>query len=294
MGQRTPSYMVHDGFRMPMGFPVEGFDSALRYEPHPDDVLISTYPKCGTTWMQNIVWLIVNKGEPLGANQRMTDAIPHIEEVGKEAVEALPVPRLIKTHLPRAMMPLHASARTIYVMRNPFDCAVSFYHHTRGFVHHYDFAQGTFDDYFDCFVTGEVDFGDYFENVLSWFVERSKTNFLFLTYEQMSADARGTIETVGRFLGPELGAAVEDAAILERIVAHSSFSSMSKDQLRWSSERAKGMPEFVRKGEVGDWRNHFSQAQARRMLERIEKTPGADALCQQWPDIMASVADYAT
>ena len=52
---------------------------------------------------------------------------------------------MIKTHLPFAMTPWHDEALYVYVARNPFDCAVSFYHHTRGFPQHYRFADGTFD-----------------------------------------------------------------------------------------------------------------------------------------------------
>ena len=202
MTLQKPRYTVHGELRMPGGFPVKGFDSALRFTFAAGDILISTYPKCGTTWMQHIVWLILHRGEPLGAQQRMTDVIPHLEEVGCEVAESLPAPRTIKTHLPRAMVSLHPQTRVIYVMRNPFDCAVSFYHHTRGFVRHYDFAEGTFADYFECFVAGEVDFGDYFENVLSWFGERQNSNVLAITYEQMIANPRAAVIAVGEFLGP--------------------------------------------------------------------------------------------
>jgi hypothetical protein len=278
---------MHDGFRMPMGFPVENFNSALTYEARPNDVFISTYPKCGTTWMQHMVWLILHQGEPLSPDMTMTQAIPHLEEVGAQVVGRLPDPRVIKTHLPFERTPHNAAARFIYVVRNPFDCAVSFYHHTRGFVKHYDFADGTFDDYFECFVNGAVDFGDYFENVLSWFAHIDDENFLLVTYEQMSVDSAGAAKLVGEFLGGQAGEVVNDASTLAKIVQHSSFENMAKDQQRWSGKRPDGMPSFVRKGVVGDWLNHFSPAHTRRMLARIDTTPGAVALACLWPDVMA-------
>ena len=288
-----PSYIDHDGFRMPKGFPVAGFVSGLTYQPRAADILISTYPKCGTTWMQHIVWLILNHGEPLAATVKMTDVIPHLEEVGSGFVERLPGPRVIKTHLTHALCPSHPEMKVIYVTRNPFDCAVSFYHHTRGFPQHYAFEEGTFEDYFECFVAGEVDFGDYFENVGSWLDHVDEPNYLFLTYEQMKADPRAAVQAVGAFLGPELGAAVDDAAALERILDHSSFASMRKDQLRWSSKRPDDMPSFVRKGVVGDWANHFSPEQTGRLLARLDDSPHAARLRALWPEIIEGAASFA-
>lgn len=288
-----PSYTLHDGFRMPMGFPVDEFHSALTYQVRPTDIFISTYPKCGTTWMQHIVWLILNHGEPLPADEKMTSAIPHLEEVGAEFIETLPEPRVIKTHLPFEMTPGHPQARVIYVTRNPFDCAVSFFHHTRGFVRHYDFAEGCFEDYLACFLAGEVDFGDYFTNVPSWLAHREAPNFLFLTYEQMRADPGAAVIAVGEFLGPELGGAVYDRRILDRILDHSSFSSMQRDQLRWASERPEGMPDFVRKGVVGDWMNHFTPDGARAMLRRIEGSSSGTELAALWPEVISSAREFA-
>ena len=283
---RTPAYTLHDGFRMPKGFPVEGFVSGLTYRARPEDIFVSTYPKCGTTWMQHIVHLVLQRGEPLAADRRLTEAIPHLEEVGSRFVETLPEPRVIKTHLPFAMTPWHPQARYVYVARNPFDCVVSFFHHTRGFPQHYDFADGTFDDYFECFLAGEVDFGDYCENVGSWYARRDDDNLLLLTYERMLADPRGALVAVGEFLGPR-GAAVREAGVLDAILHHSSFAAMSRDQDRWSSRRPQGMPPFVRKGIVGDWATHLSPAQARRLAARLTSHgAGLEAL---WPEVLESV-----
>ena len=277
-----PSYVHHEGFRMPVGFPLEAFSSALAYHAAPDDIFISTYPKCGTTWVQNIVYLILHDGVPLPAHKTMTMEIPHLEEVGAVTVQALPRPRCIKTHLPYSMTPHHEEARYIYVARNPFDCAVSFYHHTRGFTRHYNFSEGTFDDFFECFVAGEVDFGDYFDNLMSWYAHRDDSSILFLTYEAMKSDTRAAVKSIGEFLG---AASVDDETVMADILNHSSFESMSENQDRWSSRRAEGMPAFIRKGIVGDWMNHFSPQQTRRLLERFLTMAGSTTLESLWPEI---------
>jgi hypothetical protein len=285
---RKPRYTVHGGFLMPMGFPVEGFDSGQRYAAEAGDVFVATYPKCGTTWTQFIVYLLLRRGEPLPPGVGINDVFPHLEEVGEHAVRALPRPRLIKTHLPFERTPWHAGARYIYVARNPFDCAVSFFHHTRGFVKHYDFADGTFDDFFECFVRGEVDFGDYFDHLLSWLPRRDAPNVLFLTYEEMLADPRAAVVAIGEFVGGGAASAAADAAVVSRVVEQSSFDSMRRDQRRWSSQRPADMPEFVRKGVVGDWANHFGAEQARRLGERfVERTRGTRAQ-GLWPEVVAA------
>jgi hypothetical protein len=201
MTRRAPRYQVVEGFRLPLDFPRDGYLTGRRYVPEPGDIFVSTYPKCGTTWVQHIVYLLLNDGEALRPDVSLTDVFPHLEEAGREAVAALPKPRLIKTHLPLAMTPWAESARYVYVARNPFDCAVSFYHHTRGFVKHYDFAEGTFEDFFECFIRGEVDFGDYFDHLVPWHAERGKPNVCFLTYEALKRDPRPEILRIARFLG---------------------------------------------------------------------------------------------
>lgn len=283
---KTPHYASHDGFLLPLGFPVEGLASGLSYQAAASDVFVSTYPKCGTTWMQHIVWLLAHGGRPLGADERMTEAFPHLEEVGRELVERLPAPRLIKTHLRFEMTPQHPQARYVWVARNPFDCAVSFFHHTRGFVQHYDFADGTFDDYFECFIEGRIDFGSYFEHLASWGARRDEPNLLFTTFEAMRADPRAAVMQVGRFLGGPFEASVDDPAVLERVLEHSSFASMREDQQRWSSARPVDAPPFVRKGVVGDWESCFSSEQAHRLLAKLEACTAGTWMADLWPDTL--------
>ena len=286
---RKPRYNEEGALRMPIGFPPEGLASALEYSAESDDIFVSAYPKCGTTWLQNIVYLIMHDGEPLADGEMMTEVFPHLEEVGRDGVSNLPRPRLIKTHLPFGMTPYDPQARYIYVARNPFDCAVSFFHHTRGFPKHYDFSEGTFEDFFECFVRGEVDFGDYFDNLLSWYAHKDDRNVLFLTYEAIKADTRAAVEKVGAFLD---AAAVADAKLVEEVLRHSSFESMRQNQGRWSSRRPDDMPAFIRKGIVGDWVNQFSASQTRRLLARFSGRAQGTDVDRLWPDILQAAREH--
>lgn len=275
-----------------MGFPPEALRSAAGYRPAPGDVVVATYPKCGTTWVQYIIYLLYARGRPLGAEESLGDVFPHVEEAGLAAVEALPSPRLVKTHLPATMVTFEPRARYVYVVRNPFDCVVSFYHHTRGFPRHYDFADGEFDDFFECFVRGEVDFGDYFDHLTSWHAHAEDPNLLLVTYEALKQDPAAHVGAIGRFLGGAAAEAAGDAGVVAKVVAESAFDRMREHQRRWASERPAELP-FVRRGRVGDWRRRLAPSQARRLLERFEAKTRGTAAAGLWPDQIAAAREVA-
>lgn len=280
-----PKYNVlKNGFIIPRGFDPERFEQSLTYEPEPGDVFICTYPKCGTTWTQNILHLMLNKGEPLKSSKKICEVIPHLEDDGKEAVLALTKPRVIKTHLPYGMLPKSKDAKYIFVTRNPKDCCVSFFYHTKGFAKHYQFADGKFDDYFELFLAGEVDFGDYFDNLLSYLPHKNESNMLFLLFEEMKRDVGECIKKIGEFLGEPFCQASEDPAVLQKVVEACQFKVMKATPSLWSSEQIKGSPGFIRKGEVGDWRRHFSDEQAALLDQKFKTKLGGTEAEHFWDE----------
>lgn len=270
---------------MPMGFPVNAFNSGLDYCAKPEDIFVCSYPKCGTTWLQNVVYLILNDGVPLSLNQFLPRVFPHLEEVGKEVCNQLPTPRLIKTHLPFSITPHNSKARYLYVARNPFDCAVSFFHHTRGFPQHYDFLDGEFEEFFECFIAGEVDFGDYFDNLISWYKRKDDENVLFITYESMKADSYRSIMAIADFLDVE---SFKNKKIIDSIIKYSSFEAMQKNQTRWASLRSDTVEPFIRKGIVGDWVNYFTPKQTRLLLEKFFYKTKGTGIDNLWLDVLES------
>ena len=265
MDIKGPNYKDSHGLLLPYGFSSEAFDSALHFHPKPNSILICTYPKCGTTWMQNIVYLLMHAGEPFPSDSRMNDEIPFLEMKGSTYCANHVI---LKTHLPLHLLSWSKQAKYIVVARNPKDCCVSFYHHTRGFTRHYDYAHGTFEDYCRRFINGEIDFGDYFDHFSSWQSRLDDPNVFFCTYEQMICDVKEIIRRLALFLELEI-----DNHILERVIQNCSFQSMKKDPGRWSSERPRDMPEFIRKGEIGDWRNYFDEEQSKLIDMKIERFP---------------------
>lgn len=84
------------------------------------------------------------------------------------------------------------------VIRNPKDAGVSFFHHTRRLPYGFD---GAFDDYFELWLDGDVDFGDFFPFTLGWWRHRRDDNVLLLVYEHIKRDVKAAVLRVARFLG---------------------------------------------------------------------------------------------
>ncbi|GIX77089.1 sulfotransferase 1C2 [Caerostris extrusa] len=176
-----------EGMLTPSTFIPEVYKDAMAFKPGPDDVFVATYPKCGTTWVQQIVSLIFRKGKPLLTAEEYFATLPFLEMTPMEILSELEKPRCIKTHLPFDRINFSRDAKYICVARHPADCVVSFFHHTR-FFPTYFFSDGCFDDFFELFIKGEVDWNDYFDHLLSWYEHKDESEHLVLTYEAMKSD----------------------------------------------------------------------------------------------------------
>ena len=97
-----------------MGFSPENFDSGFTYQAQARDTFIVTYPKCGTTWTQHIVWMLSHDGKPLPLDKNINLEVPHLEEVGSDFVKSLSEPRFIKTHLTYDLNPYNPDSKYIY------------------------------------------------------------------------------------------------------------------------------------------------------------------------------------
>ena len=72
-----PTLHKVNGFLVPSFVNQEEVDKLKGLELYPDDVWVVTYPKCGTTWTQQIVRLIRNNG--VQDDVRIDTAVPWLE-----------------------------------------------------------------------------------------------------------------------------------------------------------------------------------------------------------------------
>ncbi|KAL1475681.1 hypothetical protein MTO96_037110 [Rhipicephalus appendiculatus] len=284
------------------GIPISGFHdeslfrAALCYEPRDDEVFVAGYPKSGTTWVHFVTRRLLHRGHESPAESAMQCLLSSI--IGYTG--GLTPEAVIKTHLPFGRAPFSEKARYIYVLRNPYDCCVSYYHHRAWMAHS---TEASFDEFLADFIDGQVPFGDYFDHLATWYPETSRPNVMCVPYEQLKEDVGSGILRIADFLGEELGNAFRnDDGALEKIIETTSPRVMRKhfsqarealftspnDQRKAhiiAAFRAMRPPlhvagaasegdatpfRLVRKATVGDWKNYFSAAQTERMKINID------------------------
>ena len=243
------------------------------FNSRPSDVFICTYPKCGTTWMQQICHLLANGGEQGETTMYATAPwieclcaapILHEREANSftlEAIEAKPqdAPRFFKSHANFLDLPTGGkSCKVIYVARNPKDTCVSMWHHARE-KPEFNLNGGAprpgsddppapvpvcddFGDFIHLFLGGKAECGSWFDHTLEWYAASlADPNVLFLTYEDMVKDPKACISKVAAHVG--IG---NDEVTIDKVVVNSSMSSMKKSSGVYAGN--------VRQGGIGNWR----------------------------------------
>ena len=97
------------------------------FQPQSSDVFVVTYPKCGTTWVTQILHALRTAGSmDFG---EITEVVPWdilAHDCGQQLdAPQVAAPRLFKSHETARDVP--AGARYVYVARNPLDAFVSFH-----------------------------------------------------------------------------------------------------------------------------------------------------------------------
>uniref|UniRef100_A0A0K8UXW4 Sulfotransferase 1 family member D1 n=2 Tax=Bactrocera latifrons TaxID=174628 RepID=A0A0K8UXW4_BACLA len=249
-------------------------DRVHNFEVREDDVWIVTSTKCGTTWTQEMTWLILNnfdfekaKTDDLTIRSPFLEfngVVPNVPHDTIEALNKLPSPRLIKSHLPAWLLPKQVwtkKPKIIYVFRNPKDAAISYFHHWRGMVGY----KGTKEDFMHSYIDGHVNFNPFWPHVLDFWQLRDEPQIFFTSYERMKRDLGGVIKDVCKFLEREV-----EQEQLTQLVDHLSFDKMKDNPAcnhvkEFESMKAAAGREveefsrFVRRGIVGSHKDEMPQ-----------------------------------
>ncbi|CAF2952070.1 unnamed protein product [Rotaria sp. Silwood2] len=299
MTDLCPDIEIIEGITLSSTSDAEALRSALNYKARPDDIFLVVYPKSGTTWMQVILYALMNNGEAFDNNMAEYFArTPFLDFVGEEGIKNMHRPCVIKTHLPFNYIPYHEKAKYICVVRNPKDVCVSYYYFLLK-LRDIQPDQTSFDAFFEAFINGNVYSGDYFKHLHSVWQHKDDDNVLFTSYEEMKRDLSSVVRKVAQFMNIEL-----TNNLLERISIFSSFNYMKERFNKAYSAQARislanetlDAPwplsrshlqrcdrfQHVREGVVGNWSSTMNEKQSQRLdkvfAEKTRDMSGLDKL----------------
>jgi hypothetical protein len=188
----------------------EVFKRAQTYQPQPEDVFVATQMRCGTTWMQQVVYEIVNRGQgdlSDSGHGHLYAICPWIDGINSVSLEEAPLvgekrTRIIKTHLPAKLCPYSEQAKYIYVTRHPVSCFASSVDFNRTLLGPF---MPSMDKMVDWFCSDRMYWQPWPEHVAGWWQwAQSRDNVLFIRYEDMKADFAAVLDQVATFLGYQL------------------------------------------------------------------------------------------
>lgn len=263
-----------------------------------DDIVISTYAKSGTTWLQQIVAQLLFNGKE---GMEVAEMSPWLDlrvppkEVKLPLVEAQTHRRFLKTHLPVDALVFSEKARYIYIGRDGRDVLWSMYnHHSTANQTWYEALNETpgrigppietpptsiaryFHDWLD---KDGHPWWPFWENIRSWWNIRNLSNVYLLHFENLKHDMPGEIRRIAEFIETPI-----DETQWESILRHCSFDYMKANATKcvplggafWDG----GAQTFIHKGTNGRWREVLSLEESSRYEHRAAEE--LDRECANW------------
>lgn len=252
------------------------------FRHRPDDVFICTPPKCGTTWTQAIVAMLVfgtpEHGQQPGNVSPWIDAnFAPIDEYLAQ-IEQQDHRRFIKTHTPMDGIPYFPECTYLVVCRDPRDMFFSLLNHRDNMAD--EALAGAImpyrEDVWDRWVEGSLD-PDNFDIqsietpthfLKTYWAQRDLPNVHFMHYYDMKQDLRRHMAKVAALLGVTL-----DDAMLDAMTAAATFENMQAKGDQFAPGTGTGQwkkdASFFATGTNAQWKGRLDDAQLARFDARI-------------------------
>ena len=267
-----------------------------------DDIIVATWAKAGTTWVQQIIAQFIFKAEIDGLP--IADISPWLDfrlpplEAKLPEIEAQAHRRFLKTHLPLDALVFSPKAKYVYVARDGRDCCWSMYNH------HFYTNQILYDGlnslpnfgpvlepprttdlreyYYDWFAKDGWPFWPFWENIRSWWQARNLPNVHFIHFQNLKDDMTREMEKIGEFLGYDVNGITKGT--WDKMVYQCTFEYM-KDNATLSTPLGGsifdgGAEVFVNKGTNKRWKDTLSQTDIEIYETRAIEELGEE--CAHW------------
>ncbi|XP_070554884.1 sulfotransferase 1E1-like [Ptychodera flava] len=280
------SFFVVDGYRFLPYYDKAKVESREvdKFNFKSGDVIVVGFPKSGNSWLVEVLkamyndWGLEKYGEAESAvflDERFLFNC-YVSEQRKEMLETVKCediqsPRLMRTHIPATLFPCHLlkdkEVKVIHISRNPKDVLVSAYYFSKSWAHG-ALSTGDWEQTVNDFIEDRQAFTPWVRHVGDWSLKGIEDNVFQVTYEEMKQDLPGVVTKMADFLQRPL--TEED---IDRVVRTTTVevmrNSLSKLFVTDDAIVPEGENPFVRKGIVGDWKNHFTVAQSELFDSKI-------------------------
>lgn len=257
------------------------------------DIIVTTPPKCGTTWTQIICGLLVfgqpQLPKPLDELSYWVDAYWHTVDDIKAALEAQEHRRFLKSHTPIDGLPFDERVTYISVGRDTRDAGISMDFHMANmnwervmeiraatmppeeveFMHEMPEPAPTLHERFWSWAESDdvlIGLEGMLRHVNGFWDKRDEPNVLLLHYAEMKEDLEGQMRRIAAALGIDIPESdwpkLVEAATFDRVRAKS--ETLAPENTIW-----KDKTEFFRKGSNGQWQDLFDEADLERYRARI-------------------------
>lgn len=275
------------------------FDSTVwnSFEFRDGDIVIATYAKSGTTWVQQIAAQLIFDGDD---NNSVWSASPWFDSrtLAPESRESVAIQkhrRFIKSHLPADALVISPLAKYLYIARDGRDAALSYFNHHFNANDDYfaryqananpdwppferctDDPLAFFRHWLDC---DGAPYWPFWGHIRSWWTIRHQQNVLLLHFADLKSDLPGSIRQIAEFLEIAI-----DAETLPKIVEHCGFDYMKANAARFAPRGGAGWRggagTFINQGTNGRWREVLTPDDIEAYERKAESELGST--CARW------------
>ena len=279
------------------------------YTPRDGDVVVATYAKNGTTWMEHIVLHLFHRGSDkptihdvgvwVDRNNRR-DAKDQVDFPVDDMVAQLQSQshrRQMKTHLPLDHLPFHTNVKYLVVGRPNRDVWLSWHNHYRNWLERENLPEDPRDfwaDWIEGRVAPQSGWGEegtgvhpHFHYYYQWWGYRLLDNILLVHFDDLLENLPGEIDRVASFLGIDVA-----RHEISEIAEAAPFGKMKANagRLLPGANRAEF---FLNKGTNGRWREILS-ADDLVLYEEAKKRAvgsGVEVGCLDWLERAEATAE---